>query len=173
MVATAHHDGKPNGGPCGGCGYLFPPGSDTCLVCGRVEPLRGDPYPVGRVFRHDWLDAQHVGNATAKAVLGALVRHDKPWSNTPGTVFPSVARLAQILECAESRVHRGLRYLKDKEWIEITHRLREGIRRRAYKKRSCRGGRWYRVGVWINGKPNSQIRSLDQTMTEETNDDLR
>ena len=122
MVATAHHDGKPNGGPCGGCGYLFPPGSDTCLVCGRVEPLRGDPYPVGRVFRHDWLDAQHVGNATAKAVLGALVRHDKPWSNTPGTVFPSVARLAQILECAESRVHRGLRYLKDKEWIEITHR---------------------------------------------------
>ena len=82
-------------------------------MCGRVEPRRGDPYPIGSVARYDWVDAQWVGNATAKVVLSKLVAHDKPQNRNPGTVNPRIKRLAEIMECAESRVHRGLRYLKD------------------------------------------------------------
>ena len=129
MVSARRDDGKPNGGPCWQCGYLFPPGSDTCLVCGLVVPHRGNPYPIGKVERYDWVDAQHVGNSTAKEVLRVLVGHDKPKNREPGKVFPSVARLAEVMECAESRVHRGLRYLEAHGWINIEHRHKAKGRR--------------------------------------------
>ena len=120
-MVTKADDRDKAGGRCRGCGHQFPPGSDTCF-CGRVEPRRGDPYPVASIDRYDWCEAQHVGNATAKAVLRVLIGHDKPEGKNPGTVFPSVARLAEIMECAETRVHRGLRYLDKHKWIVIERR---------------------------------------------------
>lgn len=130
MVAKAGAGGKAHGGLCGGCGYQFPPGADTCPVCGRVEPRRGDPYPVGKVERQDWVDAQHVGNASAKNVLGALVRHDRPWNKTPGTVWPGVKRLALMTESSESTVYRALAHLEDEGWIEVT---RKNAKRSGYR----------------------------------------
>ena len=108
-----------DGGVCRGCNYKLAPGTDTCHVCGRVEPRRGDPYPVGKVERHDWVDAQPVGNASAKAVLGALIRHDRPWGTSPGTVWPGVERLVQITELSRATVFRALGYLEDAGWITV------------------------------------------------------
>ena len=113
-----------HGGPCAGCGYMFPVGSDTCTVCGLVEPRRGDPYPSKKVERYDWIRAQCIPYRVAKAVLRVLVDYDKP----NGTITPGIARIAADACYAESGVHRGLDWLKAHGWITRKLRYRKGRR---------------------------------------------
>ena len=122
MVATAPVRDKRHGGPrCYKCGYTFPPGADTCMVCGYVWLHRGDPYPAASVDRYDWVDAQHVGDPVAKEVLAKLVSHDRGNNRTPGTVNPSVARIAVMVERSAATVYRKLELLEREGWVEREH----------------------------------------------------
>ena len=106
---------------CYRCGYHFPPGSETCLVCGFVWRHRGEPYPAASVERYDWARAQHIGDPAAKELLGALVAHDRGRNETPGTVRPSIVRLALMVERSEATVYRKLAYLEKQGWLVRQH----------------------------------------------------
>ena len=63
------------------------------------------------------MNGQTIGNAHAKAVLLALVSHDRPQSKLgPGIVNPSVKRLMQITELSDSTVRRALGRLQLDGW---------------------------------------------------------
>ena len=123
MVAKAREaDKRLRRGPrCYKCGHDFPPGSDTCFVCTYVWPHRGDPYPAGTVDRYDWVDAQYIGDPVAKEILGKLVSHDRGNNRKPGTVTPSVERLAVMVERNAATIYRKLEYLEREGWIERKH----------------------------------------------------
>ena len=129
MVARLRKGDKAHSGPCEGCGYLVPPGSNTCLVCGRVERWRGEAYPAATIDRYAWIGAQHVGDFAAKAILRLLVDHDLPGSATPGTVYPGVARLAARAECSEATVYRALAHLEDQGWLVVQRASKRSGRR--------------------------------------------
>ena len=121
-----------HGGPCAGCGYMFPPGADTCLVCGHVEPHRGDPYPAARIERYAWVEAQWIGDATAKNILKVLVHRDMPGGDTPpGTVRLSYRRLMLAAELGKTALANALKFLAKKErpWIVVRHQHKAHGRR--------------------------------------------
>ena len=104
--------------PCSACKLPIPVSIQTCPSCGLVErPERGLPYPSKDVERYRWALDQHVGNATAKALLVALVDYDRP--NGKG-IFPSQARLAGDLDLRERAVRTGLAFLEARGWITRT-----------------------------------------------------
>ena len=110
------------------CGLRYPPGQNNCLLCGQQRRRHsGQPYPAAEIERYDWVNGQTIGNAHAKAVLLALVSHDRPQSKLgPGIVNPSVKRLMQITELSDSTVRRALGRLQSDGWITSEKRRRGG-----------------------------------------------
>ena len=73
---------------------MRPATDQVCPTCG-FEPrtLEGSPYPQGAWTRYRWVYDQDIENVIAKAVLLALVHHDRPG----GSIFPSQARLCRMI----------------------------------------------------------------------------
>ena len=110
---------------CRGCGEARPHGPQPCPACGRGrEALGGKPYPQGSLARYQWVWDQDIDNPTAKFVLLALVHHHRPG----GDIFPSQARLAEMIGASESTVLRALGWLEVHGWIERTRRHQRGHR---------------------------------------------
>ena len=110
---------------CRGCGEARPPGPQPCPACGHVRKgAAGGPYPEGGLARYQWVWDQDISNPTAKFVLLALVHHHHPG----GAIYPSQARLAEMIGGSESTVLRALKWLEAHGWIERARRHHRGHR---------------------------------------------
>ena len=111
--------------PTKNCGLTLPPESTHCPCCGRArEGMAGLPYPEGKLERYGWVFDQSIANPSAKAVLFALVHHDRPG----GAIYPGQDRLAQMTGFSPRAVWSGLKWLQAHGWIERHRRHRRGHR---------------------------------------------
>ena len=102
--------------PCRGCKLALPLNLSPCPSCGYEErPLRGKPYPAKTIDRFFWARDQQIPNATAKAVLNALIVYDMPGGTG---IFPSQWTLADDTGYKLRAVQRALAWLEDAKWIE-------------------------------------------------------
>ena len=113
------------------CGFYLPATATNCPVCGRTRRRHaGQPYPAGQIDRYDWVSDQTIGDPIAKAVLLALVSHDRPQSKLgPGVVNPRVKRLTKITELSDKTVRRALDRLKADGWVTVARRWAQGRQR--------------------------------------------
>ena len=115
---------------CEGGDHVRPATDQVCPTCG-FEPrtLEGTPYPQGAWTRYRWVYDQDIENVIAKAVLLALVHHDRPG----GSIFPSQARLCRMIgntkgQYPERSIGRAVKWLEKEGWIVRTRRHNRGQR---------------------------------------------
>ena len=82
-----------------------------------------------------WAKAQKTGHGTAKLILLLLA----DYAGTDYSCYPSVAKLAELSELAESTVRSVTKLLAEKGLIRVFYRYRDN-----HTRRSDRRGDWCR-----------------------------